>query len=86
MAHSLTAAVADGTITEHTAFCGLTQADVTHLAKNHPEARLLVRFRSAHADGRMTVSAKALEAFEYAEIDGTRFYGSDIRDVMAVAQ
>jgi len=86
MAHSLQAAVADGTISEMVAYCGLSPADVEKLVAHHSTAEVLVRFRSAKGDGRTKISVS--ELIDLANHPSKRVDGfgyRDIRDVMAVA-
>ena len=59
-AHSLTIAVADGTVTAEAAYCGLSPAEVHSLADHHPTLDVLVRLRSADADGRTVVKGYAI--------------------------
>jgi hypothetical protein len=57
MNHSLAEAVADGTITEQAAFCGLTPEDMVTLASRHPHAEVLVRYSSRLGDWRAVMLA-----------------------------
>jgi hypothetical protein len=59
-AHLLTIAVADGTVTAEAAYCGLSPAEVHSLADRHPTLDVLVRLRSADADGRTVVKGYAI--------------------------
>lgn len=85
--HSLSAAVADGTITEEAAFCGLSPDDVQALARSaHRDARVLVRLRSRDAEGRMIMSVAAVAEWQPGQsliADRMWDYG-DIRDITAV--
>lgn len=81
--HSLTGAVSAGIISEEAAFCGLASSDLAALAAQDPTAKVLVRFRSTSADGRMVMSA--FDAFH-----GTHFHVGDalflknhVRDILA---
>jgi hypothetical protein len=88
--HSLSDSVSDGTISEYTAFCGLSLCDIIKLATKHPDARLLVRFRGVQGDGRKIMTAGYFLEWK-AElgkilIEDVLFLYRDIRDVMAVAE
>ncbi len=88
-AHSLTIAVADGTVTAAAAYCGLSPADVTSLADRHPTLDVLVRLRSADADGRTVMRVRDLAAWSTSGIklivQGRAWCALDIRDVAAKA-
>jgi hypothetical protein len=89
LTHSLAPAVADGTLTEEAAFCGLNPEDIDHLMERHPELSLLVRLRSDHADGRFVFTVRDLHAWTKQGvprlIDDVLWYTDDIRDVLALA-
>jgi hypothetical protein len=89
MDHSLTAAVADGTITDQDAYCGLTPAHVEALAIRHPSCELLVRLRSREGDGRTILRATDLAAWVRSlgplMVNRTSWLPSDIRDVFGCA-
>ncbi len=53
LVHSLAAAVANGTVSDVAARCGLSQEDLRVLADHHGSADVLVRLRSHVADGRI---------------------------------
>jgi hypothetical protein len=57
-AHSLTIAVVNGTVTAEAAYCGLSPADVLSLADRQPTLHVLVRLRSADADGRTVMQVR----------------------------
>jgi hypothetical protein len=90
-AHSLTIAVADGTVTA--AYCGLSPADVHSLADSHPTLEVLVRLRSADADARTVMQVRDLAAWSTSAIklivqgqgQGRAWCASNIRDVTAAA-
>jgi len=87
-AHSLVAAVHDGTITDEAAFCGLKPNDVERLYEHHPDAFVLVRLRSSKGDDRDVLSIHKLWEWRRAQtprrLHDRWWYYEDIRDVMAV--
>jgi len=87
-AHSLAAAVRDGTITNEAAFCGLKPDDVEQLYEHHPDALVLVRLRSSKGDDRDVLSIRKLWEWRRAKtprrLHSRWWYYEDIRDVMAV--
>jgi hypothetical protein len=89
-AHSLTLAVADRTVTAEAANCGLSPVDVHSLADRHPTLDVLVRLRSADADGRTVMQARDLAAWSMSNVkliaQGRAWFASDIRDVAARAE
>lgn len=89
MDHSLTAAVADGTITDQDAFCGLTLAHVEALAIRHPSCELLVRLRFREGDGRTILRATEFAALvrshEPLMVNRTSWLPSDICYVFGCA-
>ena len=87
--HSLAPAVADGTISAERAFCGLDPDDTERLMEHHADLHVLVRFRSARADGRAVFRVHDFHAWLHEGIprliDGVLWYTDDIRDVLALA-
>jgi len=86
--HSLCKAVADGTVSSAAASCGLSPDDMTRLAHVHGEALLLVRFRTATADGRVVISASDFASFTklgQLRACGRAWSYGDVRDVCAIA-
>lgn len=86
--HSLSQAVADGTVSGTAALCGLSPDDMTRLARVHGAALVLVRLRSATADERVIISASDFASF--ADLGRLRACGrewshADVRDVCAIA-
>jgi hypothetical protein len=97
MTHSLSAAVADGTITEEAAFCGLSIEDIHKLSRRftqplsyHTRAHILVRFRGGNGDARKVMTVEDLARWMGASgavfVEGLAFHIDDIRDVTAVAE
>jgi hypothetical protein len=88
--HSLAGAVADGTISEESAYCGLSPDDLQSLAGRHPSAEVLVRLRSRDADGRTILRARDLAAWSRSDAtliaDGRAWRSLDIRDVLAIGE
>ena len=86
--HSLSVAVADGTISEQSACCGLSPDDLQSLAGRHPGAEVLVRLRSRDADGRTILRARDLVAWSRSDATliahGRAWKSSDIRDVLTI--
>ena len=87
--HSLTPAVADGTLTDEAAFCGLSTKDVERLSEQHSEAFVAVRLRTAHADGRAVLTiadlARWMRDDDALVADGQRWKHQDIRDVFPIS-
>jgi hypothetical protein len=87
--HSLAPAVSDGTISAERAFCGLDPDDTERLMEHHAVLHVLVRFRSARADGRAVLTVRDLHTWEHENvprlIDDIRWNVIDIRDVLALA-
>jgi len=87
--HSLAPAVADGTISAERAFCGLDPDDTERLMEHHADLHVLVRLRSARADGRAVLTVRDLHTWGHEDvprlIDGIRWNVIDIRDVLALA-
>ena len=87
--HSLAPAVVDGTISAEKAFCGLGSDDTERLMGHHANLQILVRFRSARADGRAVFRVHDFHAWLHEGIprliDGELWYTDDIRDVLALA-
>jgi hypothetical protein len=87
--HSLAPAVGDGTISAETAFCGLCQDDIKRLMARHAGLHVLVRHRSARADGRAVFTVREFHTWWHEGIprliDGVLWYTDDIRDVLALA-
>ena len=87
--HTLANAVADGTITDYAAFCGLMPDDIDRLAMKYADARILVRLRTKRGDASTVMSVG--EFIRWRERDDTiianlRLWNySDIRDVFPVA-
>lgn len=91
MTHSLDKAVADGTITEQAAFCGISKEDLEKLVRaKYWNDTVLVRFRHAHGDGRKVMTINELWSMSHlsrsVHIDDTNFGYYDIRDISAVPQ
>jgi hypothetical protein len=86
MTHSLTAAVADGTVTESAAFCGLRPTDIAKLSRRHGNLSLLVRLRSRYADGRTLLPVSEFVLWTNGEMNiGDGWTPEHIRDVTAAA-
>ena len=89
MTHSLTPAVDDGTLNEKTAFCGISAEDIERLSVQHGEALVLVRLRTARADGRTIMPIADLARWTRADdvlvADGKRWRNKDIWDVFPIS-
>lgn len=87
--HTLTDAVVDGTITEWAASCGIRAEDVERLCFRYAEALVLVRLRTAYADGRTVMSVAELARWtrghELLVADGQHWKNKDIRDVLPIS-
>ena len=83
--HTLTNAVADGTVTEEIACCGLMPDDIDRLAERYADAQLLVRLRNSVADGRAFMSVGDLlrwrDSGDTIIADLRLWHYGDIRDV-----
>lgn len=77
--HSLAMAVADGTVSAAGASCGLSPAEVSRLVDRHPDAWVLVRFRSDSADWR-----RVYRASDFPREGSEEWFA--IRDVLALAE
>jgi len=89
MKNSLSAAVADGTISEHAAICGLRLDDLVALAVAHANLRLCVRLRGNQGDARLIMTVGEINEWRRLQIPLHRneiwWSYSDIRDILALA-